>query len=180
MGYAIVGYFDRETDEKIRGIWKNLMLDEVDDYLYNSENNPHIKFAMYEDVDEERVINAMKSIAEGAKLIDVIFKSYSFYPNERPFLNIDMAVSSELLELQSVIRAQCDKHSKLLPIDFFDAGIWKPDCQLTREIDAAKLTKAVECLYEMKMPIKGKLEKLGLIEFHPAKQIVDFKLDGGN
>lgn len=178
MGYAIVGYFDSEADEKIRSIWKNLMFNEIDDYLYNSENNPHIKFAMYEDVDEARAADIMKIIADKTKPIDVIFKSYSFYPNERPFLNIDMAVSAELLELQSVIRERCDKYSELLPIDFFDAGIWKPDCQLTIEIDAAKLTVAVECLYKTKLPIKGKLERIGLIKFHPAKQLIDFELNG--
>lgn len=178
MGYAIVGYFDKETDKKIRSMWENLMLNEVDDYLYNSENNPHIKLAMYEDVNEAHAADIMKSIADNTKPIDVIFKSYSFYPNERPFLNVDMAVSLDLLELQAGIRECCDKHSVLLPIDFFDAGIWKPDCQLTREIDAQKLIKAVECLYKIKLPIKGKLERLGLIKFHPAKQIIDFKLNG--
>lgn len=174
MGYAIVGYFDRETDEKIRGLWKDLMINAVDDYLYNSENNPHIKFAMYEDIEEIRVIDIIKNIAKQTSSIDIIFKSYSFYPNEHPFFNVDMAVSMELLRLQSEIREKCDKFSELLPIDFFDVGIWKPDCQLTREIDKSKMLNAVNCLYEGKLPIKGKIERIGLIEFHPAKQIVNF------
>ena len=29
MGYAIVGYFDRETDEKIRRLWKDLMINYI-------------------------------------------------------------------------------------------------------------------------------------------------------
>ena len=70
MGYAIVGYFDKETDEKIRGLWKNLMLKEVDDYLYNSENNPHIKFAMYETLEEEQVIDVIRNIAEQTKTMN--------------------------------------------------------------------------------------------------------------
>ncbi|MBQ3546346.1 MAG: hypothetical protein IJA34_15385 [Lachnospiraceae bacterium] len=177
MGYAIVGYFDKETDEKIRGLWKNLMLKEVDDYLYNSENNPHIKFAMYETLEEEQVIDVIRNIAEQTKTMNIVFKSYSFYPNEQPFLNIDMAVGMELLRLQSEIREKCDKFSKLLPIDFFDKGIWKPDCQLTREIDKSKLIDAVNCLYETKLPIKGRLVKIGLIKFHPAKQIANFNLN---
>ncbi len=177
MGYAIVGYFDKETDEKIRGLWKDLMFKDIDDYLYHSENNPHIKFTMYEALDEEQIINIIRNIAEQTKSIDIVFKSYSFYPNEQPFFNIDMAVGMELLRLQSDIREKCDKFSKLLPIDFFDIGIWKPDCQLTREIDESKLIGAVNCLYETKLPIKGKLERIGLIKFHPAKQIANFDLN---
>ena len=156
MGYAIVGYFDKETDEKIRGLWQDLMINGVDDYLYNSENNPHIKFTMYEDFEEINIVDEIRNIAKQTKSIDVVFKSYSFYPNEQPL---------------------CDKFSELLPIDFFDIGIWKPDCQLTREIDETKLMNAVNCLYERKLPIKGKLDRIGLIKFHPAKQIVNFDLN---
>lgn len=177
MGYAVVGYFDKETDEKIRGLWQDLMIKSVDDYLYHSENNPHIKFAMYENLAEINIVDEIRNIAKQTKSIDVVFKSYSFYPNEQPFFNIDMAVSMELLRLQAEIREKCDKFSELLPIDFFDMGIWKPDCQLTREIDKTKLLSAVNCLYERKLPIKGKLERIGLIKFHPAKQIVHFNLN---
>lgn len=72
MGYAIVGYFDRETDEMIRELWKSLMVNGVDDYLYNSENNPHIKFVMYENFDETQGIDIIKNIANQTKPIDVI------------------------------------------------------------------------------------------------------------
>lgn len=177
MGYAVVGYFDKETDEKIRELWQDLMINSVDDYLYHSENNPHIKFVMYENLEEINIVDEIRSIAKQTKSIDVIFKSYSFYPNERPFFNIDMAVSMELLRLQAEIREKCDKFSEVLPINFFDRGIWKPDCQLTREIDKTKLLSAVNCLYERKLPIKGKVERIGLIKFHPAKQIVHFNLN---
>lgn len=176
MGYAIVGYFDKETNEKIRELWKDLMINNIDDYLFHSENNPHIKFVMYDDFQEAQVKEEIRKIAEMTNVIDVVFKSYSFYPNEQPFINIDMAVGMELLRLQSEIREKCDSFSKLFSVDFFDRGKWKPDCQLTREIDKSKLINAINCLCERKLPIKGRLEKIGLIKFHPAKQIVNFDL----
>jgi len=176
MGYAIVGYFDKKTDKMIRELWKSLAVNGADDYLYKSENNPHIKFVMYENFDKTQGIDIIKNIASQTKPVDVIFKSYSFYPNECPFLNIDTAVSMELLKLQSTIREKCDKYSQLFPIDFFDRGMWKPDCQLTREIDKTNLMNAISCLTETKLPIKGKLERIGLLNFHPAKKIVDFEL----
>lgn len=138
-----------------------------------------IKFAMYEDFKEINIVDEIRNIAKQTKSIDVVFKSYSFYPNEQPFLNIDMAVSMELLRLQAEIREKCDKFSELLPIDFFDLGIWKPDCQLTREIDETKLMNAVNCLYGRKLPIKGKLERIGLIKFHPVKEQIYEKRQQG-
>ncbi len=223
MGYAVVGYFDKATNEWIRRIWKELMVNDIDDYLYNSENNPHIKFAMYDNLKEIDIINAIEDISQTREQIDIIFKSYSFYPNDQPFFNIDMATSMPLLELQAEIRRTCDRSSTLLPIDFFDEsysfypndqpffnidmatsmpllelqaeirrtcdrsstllpidffdeGTWKPDCQLTREVDKKYLSNTAKCLYEKKLPIKGKLESIGLIKFHPAKQIIHFNL----
>ncbi|MFR0587256.1 hypothetical protein [Bifidobacterium pseudolongum] len=85
MGYAVVGYFDKATDEWIRRIWKELMINDIDDYLYNSENNPHIKFAMYDNLKEIDIINAIEDISQMREQIDIIFKSYSFYPNDQPF-----------------------------------------------------------------------------------------------
>lgn len=64
MGYAVVGYFDKATDERIRRIWKELMENDIDDYLYNSENNPHIKFAMYENIEESDIINEIQNISQ--------------------------------------------------------------------------------------------------------------------
>lgn len=176
MGYAIVGYFDKITDEKIHGLWEMLAKEGIDDYLFNSANNPHIKFMMYEDIEKDKLMECLSNIAKTMKPIDVIFKSYSFYPNEKPFFNIDMAVGNELLALQETIRKSCDKLSQVFPIDYFDKGIWKPDCQLTREIDNNKIYDAVGCLYKNKLPLVGRLERIGLIEFHPAKQIISFDL----
>ncbi len=39
------------------------------------------------------------------------------------------------------------------------------------------MMNAINCLHERKLPIKGRLERIGLIEFHPAKQIVSFDME---
>ncbi len=61
------------------------MINGVDDYLYNFENNPHIKFAIYEDFGEINILDEIRNIAKQIKPIDIIFKSYSFYPNKWSF-----------------------------------------------------------------------------------------------
>ena len=37
MPYALVGYFDKETDHKIKNLWMCLADAGIDDYLSNSE-----------------------------------------------------------------------------------------------------------------------------------------------
>lgn len=54
------------------------MINDVDDNLYHSANNPHIKFAMYEDIEETDVINEIRNIAKQAKSIDVVLSHIVF------------------------------------------------------------------------------------------------------
>lgn len=82
-----------------------------------------------------------------------------------------MAVSMKLLRVQAHKREKCDKFSESLPIDFFHIGKWKPDCQLTREIDEKKSLNVVNLLRERRLPFKGKLERIGLIKFCSAKRL---------
>ena len=116
MGYAIVGYFDENADKRIKTLWEGMAKAGVNDYLIKSENNPHIKFAMYEDLNLDEAKPLLENIAGKTKAIPVQFKTYSFYPNEKPFISIDVAVSSEILNLQKEIRNSCDRHAKLFHI----------------------------------------------------------------
>lgn len=176
MSFAIVGYFDKKSHEKIKSLWGDMEKIGVDHYLVQSENNPHIKFAMYEDMDVKEIEQLLISIAKMNEKIGVQFKTYSFYPNEKPFVCIDVAVSQAILNLQTEIRSKCDLYAKVFPIDFFEQGIWKPDCQLTIEFEKEKLLKAVDFLSNTKLPFNGMIEKIGVIEFHPAKQLFSYEL----
>jgi hypothetical protein len=176
MGYAIAGYFDKDADNRIKALWEGMARSGVDDYLINSENNPHIKFVMYEQLDLDKAKIMLAELAESLKAIPVQFKTYSFYPNKKPFLCIDIAVSFEILDLQRKIRSSCDIYAKQYNINFFEQGIWKPDCQLTIEFEREKLTNAMQYLSNTELPFEGEINRIGIIEFHPARQLISYDL----
>jgi len=115
-------------------------------------------------------------LSEKTNKINVHFKTYSFYPNDLPFVCIDIAVSFPILELHSEIQNISNKYNAKDTNNFFEHGIWKPDCQLTRAFEKSKLTNAINYLSETKLPFDGILERIGLIEFHPAKQLFSYNL----
>lgn len=59
---------------------------------------------------------------------------------------------------------------------YFAPGIWNPDCQLTVSFDKVKLSTAVDYLADTILPFDGRLEKFGVIEFYPAKQLFSCQL----
>lgn len=68
-------------------------------------------------------------------------------------------------------------------VGYFDErcsrGKWQPDCPLTTSsypMKKANLPKAVEYLSSVELPINGYLDKIGIIEFHPAKKIITVPL----
>ena len=171
MPYAVAGYFDKSTDGKIKALWKGMADTGVCHYMIESANDPHIKFAMFDGLDLDAAKERLCLLTGKTGQIPLHFKSYSFYPNTDPFLCIDIAVSSSVLHLHAAI------HNTLGNIGtgdyhyYFGAGLWKPDCQLTIGIEKAKLAKAVQYLAETQLPFDGMLERVGVIEFHPAKQL---------
>lgn len=176
MGYAVVGYFDSVSDKKIKALWMGLADIGVDDYLINSANNPHIKFAMFDLPDLESSQRELNVLAKKIGKINLHFKKYGLYPNEKPFLTIDIAENIEIISLHAEIQKIFNPFGNKDERGYFAPGIWKPDCQLTVPFDKAKLATAVNYLSENSLPFDGRLEKLGIIEFYPAKQLFSYEL----
>ena len=176
MGYAIAGYFDSNSDKKIKELWQGMADIGVCNYLINSNNNPHIKFAIFDELDKEYTEENINLLCKRTSKIKIHFKTYSFYPNDSPFICIDIAVTLPILNLHTEIQKMTNEKSKKDSSGFFEQGIWKPDCQLTVAFEKLKLIKAIDYLSNTELPFDGILEKIGLIEFHPAKQLFSNEL----
>lgn len=175
MGYAVVGYFDPISDEKVKELWRGLADIGVDDYLINSANNPHIKFAMFESMDLKLAEKEIHLLSEKIKKINIHFKKYGVYPTDNPFLTLDIADNIEIMNLHMEIQKTFNEFGTKFNSDYFTSGIWKPDCQLTISFDKSKLYTAVNYLVGTSLPFDGCLEKVGIIEFHPAKQLFSYE-----
>jgi len=175
VGYAVVGYFDEKSDKIIKSLWQGMADANVCDYLINSANNPHIKFAMFDEIDQTFTEKNLNTLAKRTRKQYVHFKTYSFYPNNEPFICIDIAVSMPILQLQKEIQTEFNINATKGKRGFFEQGIWKPDCQLTLAFDRSKLYDAVDYLSKTQLPFDGMIERIGLIEFHPAKQLYSYE-----
>lgn len=65
MGYAIVAYFDFNTDNRIKEMWKLMADKSIDNYLINSENDAHFKFDMFDNID---VISVERAYENGRRV----------------------------------------------------------------------------------------------------------------
>lgn len=177
MAFAIVGYFDKNSDDRIKSLWKLLAENNICDYLYTSQNSPHIKFSTYADLDLDNTIHTLSEFVPMHDRFDIHFKNYGFYPNKKPIIFLDTSASNHILNFQIEINETIKKFGKKFDFDYFDPGIWKPDCFLTIGIDKNKLPKAISLLGGTHLSFNGIMESIGIIEFHPAKKIIEFPLN---
>jgi hypothetical protein len=180
MQYAIVGYFDEICSRKIREIWKGFADNNIDNYMHTSVNDPHCKLAIYTSLDPDSATDILNEITTENCSIEIVIKNYSLYmSNNHYVLSFNMASSLELLEFQQKVKSKFDTIGKPLPIDYFDRGKWQPDCPLTTSsypMRKENLLYAAEYLSSVELPITGYLDKIGIIEFHPAKKIITVPL----
>jgi hypothetical protein len=176
MPYAVVTYFDKKSDQTIRNIWKELADADVCSYLYESENSPHIKLGMYDELNVEKTKEILEEVSKTTKRQRVHFKNIGIYPHEKPIVFLDMSVSGCLLEFQKQVCALFESNAHEIGSNYFEPGIWKPDCFLTVSIEREKVYKAIDLLMRLKLPFDGFIERIGLIEFHPARQIFSYRL----
>jgi hypothetical protein len=174
MPYAIVAYFDKDSDQTIKNIWKLLAEADVCDYLHKSENNPHIKLGMYDELMVAEAQAILEDLSKTTNRLKVHFKNIGIYPNEKPIVFLDISVTSAILDLQKQVQALFTHYSHEIGSNYFDEGIWKPDCFLTMSIEQARLQKAIDVIMHMNLPFEGFIERVGLIEFHPARQIFSY------
>lgn len=176
MPYAIVGYFDQQSSRLIRDYWKKLAEANVCDYLHRSANSPHIKLGMFDELDVDACRLSLQALSERTPAQKIHFKNIGLYPNEQPIVFLDIAVSTALLALQREIAEVFTGVPKKVASVYFDPGIWKPDCFLTMAIDRSKVSSALDVLLGLPLPFDGRLEAIGLLEFHPAKKIFECAL----
>lgn len=176
MPYAVVVYFDKNSDQIIRSIWKELADAELCSYLHESENNPHIKLGMYDQLNLELAEKILRKVSKTTKRQRVRFKNIGIYPNEKPIVFLDISATSSILELQKQVYSLFKSNPHKIRSNYFEEGIWKPDCFLTISIEQERLQKAMDVVMRLKLPFDGCIERIGIIEFHPARQLYSYSL----
>jgi len=175
MQYAITGYFDEITESNITRFWK-LMYDKgFSDYLYLSENRPHIKYCVFNEINEEMIKSKLAEYSKRINRINVHFHNIGMYINDE-LLSVVLEISAtiEMLNLQKSICQDFKDSGRFVDENYFDSGIWKPDCFIGVGIPISKSNEMIDELRKWNIQYDGSLQKIGLIQYRPAKIIVEY------
>ena len=179
MPHAVMAFFDAQTEAAVQAIWKELDETGAAPYLHRSANRPHFKLAIYEDLDVAASRARLQAFAESTAALTVHFKSLGIFPNAKPTVFLAPSVTPALLNLQTRVCGALHGLGTCPPSDFFLPEHWVPHCLLGFDLEPEKLASVLNCAMHLRLPFDGRIEEIGLLEFHPAKHIFAFPLTGG-
>ena len=82
MGYAVEMFFDKKSENAIRGYWENLHNNHLSMSMHESGNRPHISLAVYNNVDAVLLSEKLYKFLIGRKTVKLRFESISVFPTD--------------------------------------------------------------------------------------------------
>ena len=84
-------------------------------------------------------------------------------------------MTDRLLNFQSGI---LDHFHNQQPWEYCMPARWVPHCLLVRDVPPHSIPSMIGKCQKLTLPLNGRLEKIGLVEFPPAKELCLFDLEG--
>ena len=180
MTYSIAVFFDEETEQEIRRIWRVLADARLSDILYLSDNRPHITLSMYKTINLEKTSAVLCKLAGEYLLMDVSFRAVGIFPNTADVFLIP-SVSLQLMDIEQKLRNEFAEITSQPDNPYFLPGEWTPHCSMAIDVQRHLLLAAVQkVIGALKFPLDGKIVGLGLTSYPPVThlQYCPFMQDG--
>ncbi len=130
--------------------------------------------AIYDDIEIRRIEEEIYDFSKEFEPFYCSLPSIGLFMTERPVLFLKPVVTMELLEIHSNFHGRLEKYIEKA-WGYYLPGNWVPHCTLVMDNNYDAIYKAINICKEVSMPIKAKVESIGLLEFKPNKQLLAYR-----
>lgn len=179
MPFAIEMFFDKNSEEKIRGIWRSLKESGICSYMNDSGSIPHITLSVFNKIDVADTDKRLTSFTESASKFSLLLLSIGAFPTEEGVLFLAPVVTEELLRFhKSFHNAFDDLKEDRWP--YYMPGSWVPHCTLSIDIGRERVHEALDTVIKKYRPLIIEVDRIGLVEFHPVNVLKEYTLKKNN
>ncbi len=176
MPYAIEFYLDKESEARIAEIWQ---------YLKESITvgssfigyRPHISLAVYdfEDLDIKLMKTQIKDFTKDLEAFELSLNYIGFFPN-REAIFLGPKVTKSLLKTHAKFHKKFKPHKKYLQA-YYNTQNWIPHCTIAYGLSQKDFNIILLKVQNIDLPIKIKLQEIGIVYVTPekAKEIFSIK-----
>lgn len=165
MPYAVELDLDHASGALVRQLWRALASVGVTS-MAESGATPHVSLAIWERIEPRTFDAELARLAAETRPMPITFDAIGTFPAGAVFLR--PVADPALIDLQR----RC--HARLSPFagepwDYYLPQSWVPHCTLAMEVPPERMHEALAVAGRAPLPIVGRLEAVGVVEFRPVR-----------
>ncbi len=166
MPFAIELFFNPASDLAVRKLGEWLEKGKIPTIFPTVGSTPHVSLAVFEQYDPDRLHALLKKLACSFPSEPFRFSSTGIFPGKEGVLFLAPMVTTLLLEIHSWLHRVLPRIVEGSWV-YYDPDRWVPHCTLSMNLTHRKLARGVERLCRKNFSIKGRYNRIALVEFGP-------------
>lgn len=171
--YALIACFDKQTENMICGIWKELADEKISNYAKKVKNrSPHLTLASYDQLDLGDYLPMLKKFCQSHTKLKVEFSSVgTFLQSSTLFLTPCM--TRDLFDFHHALHANFE-NLKLSHVSLYQPDRWQPHVTLANYLSSQYLMLAYNWCLSHLSPFSGMIDRLILIKiisYHEIEEV---------
>jgi hypothetical protein len=172
MPFAIELALDPTAGAVVRRVWRELEGAGITD-MARSGAHPHLSLGIWDALDLPAFQAALAAFAREIERVPVAFASVRTFSTGAVFLAPE--ANPALVELHAGF------HRRFARLgtgawEYYAPGRWGPHCTLAMNLADEQVVTALGISRRAPLPLEGCLERIGIVEFRPVKQLCAFPL----
>lgn len=175
--YAVLAYFDFETELKLKQFWRELDELGITDYGVSPKNRrPHITLADYQEVDVERLSEMMEQYFTHQAQVPIQLNALGSFIG-RKMIYLAPTMTKGLLDLHENYHEAFEQFNQN-PNSYYLPQRWVPHCSIAGYLTEETLLQAFEYCHKNISCIQTTITEIGLVEvfFNEAGSVVKERL----
>jgi 2'-5' RNA ligase len=174
MPFAVVVYFDKKSVKPITDIWQLLDEENISSSISEFGIQPHLTLAIFDEICCETCEKLLSKIAARTRYLHIRASHLGVFTNPGWVIFLAPTPTQELLALHQEIH-QVFREDSGTSWEIYQPNHWVPHCTLSMDIPEKKVPRAIELCMQIKLPFDLNINRVGLVEFQPARDIMSFK-----
>ena len=179
MPFAVEMYMDDESESRVRCIWKSLAKAGIKSAMLDAGYRPHVSVGVCEELDVEGLAKELSSFAETIPAFEMTLSNVGLFPSSEGVIFLGVTPTQRLLDVHGAFHRFFGKYAKSQRTTYH-AGSWVPHCTIAFGVLDDTIPLAVEICRRAVLPIRSRVEEIGMAEVSPisAKVLSAYRLAG--
>lgn len=165
MPYAVELDLDHASGALVRDLWRALATVGVT-WMAESGATPHVSLGIWDRIEPGAFDAELARLAAETRPMPVTFDAVGTFPAGAVFLR--PVADPALIDLQRRCHARLSRFAGA-PWDYYLPQSWVPHCTLAMEVPPERMHEALAVAGRAPLPIVGRLEAVGVVEFRPVR-----------